>query len=82
MPWPLPCCTGLERTEAPDVDMVRVVVGRGNHSAGGEAVLPRAVEGHLVRCRRKFALRGGSIEVQLHPRRPAARRHHAALQTR
>lgn len=59
------------------MDTLRVVVGRGSHSAGGEAVLPRAVEGHLVRCHRRFTARGGAIEVHL--RRPSARRRSGAL---
>ena len=61
------------------MDTLRLVVGRGIHSTGGEAILPRAVEGHLVRCRRRFTVQGGSIEVHL--RRPSARRRPRAWQT-
>lgn len=55
------------------VDHVRVIVGRGRHSAGGEASLPRAVEGYLMDQGRKYTAKRGAIEVHLRRgRRPAS----------
>jgi hypothetical protein len=67
---------GLEADSAPSsmaVDRVRVIVGRGRHSAGGEATLPRAVESRLLDAGRKYTARGGAFEVQLRRgRRPGS----------
>lgn len=55
---------------------MRVIVGRGRHSAGGEATLPRAVETYLMDVGRKYSARGGAFEVQL---RRSSRRPGSAL---
>ncbi len=44
---------------------LRVVVGRGLHSSGGEASIPRVVESHLAAAGLKYQARGGAIDVQL-----------------
>jgi len=44
---------------------LRVIVGKGIHSSGGEASLPRAVEQWLLQRRYKYIWRGGCIGVQL-----------------
>lgn len=44
---------------------LRVIVGKGLHSSGGEASLPRAVEQWLLQRRYKYIWRGGCIGVQL-----------------
>lgn len=49
---------------------LRVVVGRGAHSSGGEASIPRAVENHLKATGLRYHQRLGAIDVQL--RAPAA----------
>jgi hypothetical protein len=51
-------------------------VGRGRHSAGGEATLPRAVQTYLMDAGRKYSARGGAFEVQL---RRSSRRPGSAL---
>lgn len=67
---------GLEADNGPGaaaVDHVRVIVGRGRHSAGGEASLPRAIEGYLMDQGRKYTAKRGAIEVHLRRgRRPAS----------
>lgn len=45
---------------------LRVVVGKGLHSSGGEASIPRVVESHLAAAGMKYTARGGAIDVQLH----------------
>ncbi|GLC33282.1 hypothetical protein PLESTB_000351100 [Pleodorina starrii] len=50
--------------------VLRVIVGKGLHSSGGEASLPRVVEGHLLERGYRFTRYAGVIEVQL-------RRHYA-----
>ncbi|KAL4436811.1 hypothetical protein ABPG75_003950 [Micractinium tetrahymenae] len=49
---------------------LRVVVGRGAHSSGGEASIPRVVESHLRGAGLRFSPRLGALDVQL--RTPAA----------
>lgn len=44
---------------------LRVVVGRGAHSSGGEASIPRVVESWLAAAGHRYSLRGGSIDVHL-----------------
>ena len=44
---------------------LRVVVGKGLHSSGGEASIPRVVESHLAAAGLKYTARGGAIDVQL-----------------
>ncbi|KIZ04792.1 hypothetical protein MNEG_3172, partial [Monoraphidium neglectum] len=46
---------------------LRVIVGRGNHSSGGEASLPRAVAAWLDDAGLRHRLVGGSIEVAVRP---------------
>lgn len=55
---------------------LRVVVGRGAHSSGGEASIPRAVEGRLAALGYRFERRTGALDVQL--RRAAGLRAAAA----
>lgn len=45
--------------------VLRVIVGKGLHSAGGEASLPRVVEGYLLSNGYKYTPRAGQVEVQL-----------------
>lgn len=66
--WKMNCAELEALPRDPAVDRVRVIVGRGNHSSAGEAMLPRAIEGHLVRCNRKFLARKGAVEVFLNTR--------------
>lgn len=44
---------------------LRVIVGKGLHSAGGEASLPRVVEQWLLQHGYRYIWRGGCIGVQL-----------------
>jgi hypothetical protein len=44
---------------------LRVVVGRGAHSSGGEASLPRVVGAHLRAVGLRFCTRVGALDVQL-----------------
>lgn len=44
---------------------LRVIVGKGLHSSGGEASLPRVVEQWLLRQGYKYIWREGTISVQL-----------------
>lgn len=44
---------------------LRVIVGKGSHSRGGEASLPRVVEQWLLQHGFKHTWRGGCIGVQL-----------------
>lgn len=44
---------------------LRVVVGRGRHSSGGEAALARVVENHLASAGRRCRHAGGSVMVRL-----------------
>ena len=44
---------------------LRVVVGRGRHSSGGEAALARVVENHLAAAGRRCRHAGGSVMVRL-----------------
>lgn len=46
-------------------EAVRVIVGRGRHSAAGEASLPRVVESYLLDEGRKFTAKRGAFEVHL-----------------
>ena len=55
---------------APARALLHVVVGRGMHSSGGEASLPRAVESHLKAAGLRYEPRLGAVDVVL--RRPAA----------
>lgn len=48
---------------------LRVVVGRGRHSSGGEASLPRAVQSSLLAAGLRHQHRGGSFLVFLGPAR-------------
>lgn len=45
---------------------LRVIVGRGLHSSGGEASLGRVVENQLLAAGRRFRRAGGSVLVRLH----------------
>lgn len=45
--------------------VLRVIVGKGLHSSGGEASLPRVVEGFLLSNGYKYTPRAGHVEVQL-----------------
>jgi hypothetical protein len=53
---------------------LRVIVGRGTHSSGGEASLPRAVAGWLADAGLSHRLAGGAIDVALRPGAWARRR--------
>lgn len=55
----------LESSHVSRLLALRVIVGKGNHSSGGEATLPRAVEHYLIDAQYKYVLRGGAIEVKL-----------------
>eukprot|EP00775_Hariotina_reticulata_P004766 gene4766-5016_t len=55
----------LESSHVSRLPALRVIVGKGNHSSGGEATLPRAVEHYLIDAQYKYLLRGGAIEVKL-----------------
>lgn len=44
---------------------LRVVVGRGAHSSGGEASIPRVVESHLRGAGLRFTPRLGALDVHL-----------------
>ncbi len=44
---------------------LRVIVGRGHHSSGGEAALGRVVENELAGAGRRFRRAGGSVLVRL-----------------
>lgn len=44
---------------------LRVIVGRGTHSSGGEASLPRAVEGRLTQLGYRYVRGTGALDVQL-----------------
>lgn len=44
---------------------LRVIVGKGNNSSGGEASLPRAVEQWLADAQYKYVMRPGAIDVKL-----------------
>jgi DNA-nicking Smr family endonuclease len=55
----------LEFQRLSRLPVLRVIVGKGNHSTGGEATLPRAVEHYLIDAQYKHVLRGGAIEVKL-----------------
>jgi hypothetical protein len=44
---------------------LRVIVGRGAHSSGGEASIPRAVEARLAALGYQFIMRTGALDVQL-----------------
>lgn len=44
---------------------LRVIVGRGNNSSGGEASLPRVVEQWLGEQKYKFVVRSGALDVKL-----------------
>ncbi|KAK9846019.1 hypothetical protein WJX81_008534 [Elliptochloris bilobata] len=46
---------------------LRVVVGRGRHSSGGEAALARVVDNHLAAGGRQHRRTGGSVLVRLRP---------------
>jgi hypothetical protein len=62
--------SGGAGSRGPPPRHLRVVVGRGVHSSGGEASLPRVVEGHLRAAGRRFQQRAGALDVAL-PRAPA-----------
>lgn len=55
---------------------LRVITGRGAHSSGGEASIPRAVEARLVELGYKFVRRTGALDVLL--RRPFGSGHKLA----
>ena len=44
---------------------LRVIVGRGNNSSGGEASLPRVVESHLLQRNMNYITGQGVITVYL-----------------
>jgi hypothetical protein len=44
---------------------LRVVVGRGKHSSGGEASIPRVIENHLKAAGYRYQHRLGAIDVQI-----------------
>ena len=50
-----------------DTSTLRVIVGKGSHSTGGEAILQRSVQNHLLGHHYKFEQRGGMLTV--HPKR-------------
>ncbi len=50
-----------------DKRQLKVIVGKGSHSSGGEAILQRSIQNHLLGRKYKFELRGGMLLV--HPKR-------------
>lgn len=53
-----------QRLKHDDRRRLKIIVGRGNHSSGGEAVLQRSAQNHLLQRRYKFEQRGGTLIVQ------------------
>lgn len=56
-----------QRLAHDDSRTLRVIVGKGSHSSGGEAILQRSVQNHLLGQQYKFEQRGGMLVV--HPKR-------------
>lgn len=46
-----------------DKRLLKIIVGQGNHSTGGEAILQRSVNSHLMKNLYKIEMRGGVILV-------------------
>lgn len=63
---------GAQQPRAQQRRELRVIVGRGTHSAGGEASLPRAVEAFLADQGYRCHWRAGALDVQLRRRWEAA----------
>lgn len=55
----------LHVRQAAGRQQLRVIVGRGNNSSGGEASLPRAVERWLADLQYKYGVTSGAIDVKL-----------------
>ena len=55
-----------QRLALNDRRALRVIVGRGTHSSGGEAVLQRSARNHLLERQYRFEQRDGVLVV--HPR--------------
>jgi hypothetical protein len=56
-----------QRLAHSDKRMLRVIVGKGSHSTGGEPILQRSTQNHLLGKSYKYELRGGMLIV--HPKR-------------
>ena len=56
-----------QRLAHSDKRTLKVIVGKGSHSTGGEAILQRSIQNYLLGKKHKFELRGGMLLVP--PRR-------------
>ena len=65
--WQHPCRLRLlekQKLTGNDPQRLHVIVGKGSHSSGGEAILQRSVQNHLMGQGYKFEQRGGMLIVR------------------